>query len=151
MKSIDWETVKKAVLRHPDISSEDLEKMGAKWTAHFYEGAVEFKPFTPVEVQELATGFLLIKRKVFEALKEFVPEYDRAPNEPESIPPVISDYFQAGTTARRYESEDYTFCRLWREHGGKIFLCPWMRLNHQGTYSFKGDLNRYIELLEEVN
>lgn len=151
MKNIRWDMIKKAVLKHPDIAPEDLEKMGAHWTAHFFEGRIDVFPFEPVKVQEVATGFTMIKREVFDTLKPFVPEYDRAPNEPTSIPEFVSDYFQAGTHDRRYESEDYNFSRLWREHGGDIWLCPWMKLNHQGTYSFKGDLNKYIELLGEVN
>ena len=151
MKSINWANVKKAMEKNPDITPEDLEKTGADWTAHFLEGRVEMQPFTPVEVHEIATGFTMIKRKVFEELKPFVPEYRRAPNEPKAIPETVSEYFQATTHLGRYESEDYFFSRLWREHGGQIFLCPWIKLNHCGTYAFKGDLNRYIELLGTVN
>lgn len=151
MKSINWEHVRQAFKKNPDMAAEDLEKMGAHWTGHFFEGQHTMFPFEPIEVQELATGFMMIKREVFEKLKPLVPEYDRAPNEPTSIPPVISEYFQATTTNRRYESEDYVFSRLWREAGGKIFLAPWMKLNHIGMYSFRGDMNRVIELLGELN
>jgi hypothetical protein len=40
----------------------------------------------------------------------------------------------------RYLSEDYTFCQNWRNMGGKIWLCPWMKTHHIGTYAFTGDL-----------
>ena len=40
----------------------------------------------------------------------------------------------------RYLSEDYMFCQLWRKIGGQIWLCPWMRTDHIGTYHFRGDM-----------
>lgn len=40
----------------------------------------------------------------------------------------------------RYLSEDYMFCQWWRNLGGKIYLCPWMKTHHIGTYAFTGDM-----------
>jgi hypothetical protein len=34
-------------------------------------------------------------------------------------------------------SEDYQFCKLWKESGGKIYLAPYVRVSHAGTYWFK--------------
>jgi hypothetical protein len=42
--------------------------------------------------------------------------------------------------SKRYLSEDYNFCYLVRRAGGKVFFCPWMRLQHVGTYVFGGSL-----------
>ena len=41
---------------------------------------------------------------------------------------------------RRYLSEDYFFCKKSRQAGMQIWACPWMQLQHIGTYIFKGDL-----------
>jgi hypothetical protein len=41
---------------------------------------------------------------------------------------------------KRYLSEDYMFCQYVRKMGGKIFLCPWMQLQHVGSYIFGGSL-----------
>lgn len=150
MKTINWEMVKKAVQMHPDISLEDLEKCGAQFAGHLYQGRTEIFPFTPIEVPELATGFTLFSRKVFETLQPIVDKYEKAPNEPD-ITQFLHDYFTVGVHNGQYESEDYSICRLWREQGGTVWLCPWLCLNHQGTYSFKGDLNRVIQLLGEVH
>lgn len=149
LKGLDWKKIKKAVQLHPDISDEDLEKMGASWSAHPFKGASEVIPFAPLEVKELATGFLLLSRKVFEDLKDKVSDYDRADNEPE-MPLVMRDFFTVGVVNRVYESEDYSFSRRWREQGGTVYLAPWVNLNHQGTYSFKGDFNLMAKLLGEV-
>jgi hypothetical protein len=37
-------------------------------------------------------------------------------------------------------SEDYHFCRTWRNNGGKIYAAPWVQLGHVGTYLFDGSL-----------
>jgi hypothetical protein len=42
--------------------------------------------------------------------------------------------------SERYLSEDYAFCQRWRNCGGTIWLCPWIRTKHIGTYAFTGDL-----------
>lgn len=41
----------------------------------------------------------------------------------------------------RLLSEDYTFCRYAGEIGLKLWLCPWIKLTHYGTYPFQGDLD----------
>ena len=42
--------------------------------------------------------------------------------------------------SNRYLSEDYMFCQWARDLGIKVWMCPWMRLKHMGTYIFGGDL-----------
>jgi hypothetical protein len=29
---------------------------------------------------------------------------------------------------------------MWRKIGGTIFLCPWMKTHHVGTYAFAGNM-----------
>jgi len=40
----------------------------------------------------------------------------------------------------RYLSEDYMFCQFARDAGLHIWMCPWMKLTHTGTYIFGGSL-----------
>ncbi len=40
----------------------------------------------------------------------------------------------------RYLSEDYLFCQNVRKAGMKVWLCPWMHLQHSGSYVFGGKL-----------
>lgn len=42
--------------------------------------------------------------------------------------------------SKRLLSEDYFFCQELRKAGGKIWLCPWMRLTHTGSFVFGGSL-----------
>jgi hypothetical protein len=45
-----------------------------------------------------------------------------------------------GGGSERYLSEDYMFCQMWRKMGGQIYLCPWMKTQHIGTYAFSGNM-----------
>jgi hypothetical protein len=40
----------------------------------------------------------------------------------------------------RYLSEDYMFCQMARRAGLKVWLCPWIQLQHVGSYIFGGSL-----------
>lgn len=42
--------------------------------------------------------------------------------------------------SNRYLSEDYMFCQWVRNMGMGIWLCPWMKLQHMGSYIFGGSL-----------
>jgi hypothetical protein len=42
--------------------------------------------------------------------------------------------------SNRYLSEDYMFCQWARKIGLQVWLCPWMQLQHVGTYVFGGSL-----------
>jgi hypothetical protein len=41
-----------------------------------------------------------------------------------------------------YLSEDYTFCKRWRDMGGKVWLDKSIRLDHIGRKMFKGDVSK---------
>jgi len=43
-------------------------------------------------------------------------------------------------------SEDYFFCQFVRKIGYKIYLCPWMRLAHTGSYVFNGSMGSLAKL-----
>ncbi len=44
------------------------------------------------------------------------------------------------TASKRYLSEDYMFCYYAQNIGLKVWLCPWMKLQHVGSYVFGGSL-----------
>ena len=52
-------------------------------------------------------------------------------------------YFQAliDPEHKRYLSEDYMFCKWASKIGIKTWLCPWIELDHMGSYLFKGSLD----------
>ncbi|MGA9491851.1 MAG: hypothetical protein WBV80_16605, partial [Mycobacterium sp.] len=88
-----------------------------------------------VEIASAGTGFMLIRRGVFEALSDDVPSYVDA-----STPGVALKAFYSVSidpdAGNSLLSEDYHFCKLARDGGVKIYAAPWVRLNHTGTYIF---------------
>jgi hypothetical protein len=44
------------------------------------------------------------------------------------------------TASKRYLSEDYMFCYYAQKVGLKVWLNPWMKLQHVGSYVFGGSL-----------
>ena len=110
----------------------------------------------PVEVLEIGTGFMMVKRDVFDDWKSAFPQFHYRPDHNRSehfkgdryihayFDTIIDNdaYMPGGESggSDRYLSEDYMFCQLARKIGKKIFLCPWMKLGHVGAYVFDGTM-----------
>lgn len=146
-KCISWEKIKTAV----DIGAADddpgvLEKYVGDYVFNPKSGAGSIPINKPVEVRELGTGFMMIRRKTFEEYEKAYPELkyrpDHARTEAFDGSREIMAYFDCDIEpeTRRYLSEDYFFCYNVQKMGGKVWLCPWMKLNHVGSYVFGGSL-----------
>ena len=55
-----------------------------------------------------------------------------------------------GGATDRYLSEDYSFCQLARKAGFKIYLCPWFKTQHVGTYAFTGSMQTIANLTGQL-
>jgi len=104
------------------------------------------------EVRHLGTGFLRIRREVFETMiQRFGSEmaFDYSGDEPHFKGKVGYDFFRAGVDScypvgsgkRQYLSEDWGFCERAQECGYKIWAAPWIRLVHVGPYDYCSDLS----------
>ena len=105
----------------------------------------ESEVMTPAEVLETGTGFMLIRRQVFDKFKEAFPErkYISEPTLIESQKDGTAEvfmFFQAEIRGNRYLSEDYNFCQQCGSLGIKVHVCPWVSLSHTGTHVFTGSL-----------
>ena len=47
-------------------------------------------------------------------------------------------------TDNRYLSEDYAFCKRWRDIGGSIYVDLNSKLTHYGYYGFEGDFAKKL-------
>jgi hypothetical protein len=101
----------------------------------------------PIEIANGGTGFMLIKRKVFEDLADKVPSYTNdmyhAVDTVREIK-VIKEYFATSIDeeSNRLLSEDYHFCKIARQAGFRVWCAPWASFSHTGTYNFSGQLPR---------
>lgn len=152
-KSINWNNVKNAISRNPKLEAKELENMIGEFVFNPVAGTKQFSVLEPLEVMEIGTGFMMISRAVFDKFKETYPEKAYKPDHVGQPMFDGSRYIHAyfdciidskesltGGGSDRYLSEDYFFCQMSRKMGFKIWLCPWMRTQHIGTYAFTGNL-----------
>jgi hypothetical protein len=131
-KEVDWARVAQAV--EAGVPPEELSNHAGSFAVKLLDDSADRVAADPDGLLEIAgggTGFMLIKRGVFDTLSEFVPEYA-----PDQRP--IKEYYATTTDPEsgRLITEDYHFCKLARSHGFKIYAAPWARLGHAGTYVF---------------
>lgn len=187
-KTISWEKIKIGVDKgFADNNPGDLEKLVGDFVFNPLDGQTNIPLFKPVEVREIGTGFMMIKRDVFPRFAEKFPHYSYRPDHVRTAhfdgSREIHQYFQAeidgidfgmeyrkliedvkGLSAstqdiaaiidtrlkeiqeaadkrsKRYLSEDYWFSQRCQEIGVRTFLCPWMKLQHMGSFVFGGSL-----------
>jgi hypothetical protein len=113
-----------------------MKTMPVKWVVNGFEGAKEEGPLQ--EVSKTGTGFMLIKRHVFEKLARH-PAVKTFANDiglPKELDPHMKTYFDTAVRENRYYSEDWTFCENWRDFGGEVWVDKRVLLKHTGTYVF---------------
>jgi len=109
-----------------------------------------------VEVAYGGTGFMMIKKDVFEKMFEAYPNlsYELHPSlelTPECLEENkhLKHYALFDTSVEKhangklmYFGEDYMFCKRYVDIGGKILLDPNVKINHIGNYTFVGDVSK---------
>lgn len=141
-KRINWDNIKKAIELNPKITNDVLEIFAADYIFKVVDGVQEFKINEPVEVYHVPTGFLCIKREVFEHFVRAFPDIEHTENNTISgVPETRWAFFECGINeTKEYLSEDFWFCKKARELGYKIHMLGGINLSHAGTYNFKGNL-----------
>jgi len=115
-----------------------MKSLPVKWCVNGIPDADQNDPSGLIEVTKTGTGFLLMKRHVFEklnahpAVKPFTNDIGLDP----VLNPYMKTYFDTAVRENRYYSEDWTFCENWRDIGGQVFVDKRVLLKHTGTYVF---------------
>jgi len=138
---IGWEPWHLLVMLNRDVDVigglYPMKSLPVKWCVNGFEGAEEGADGLQ-EVSKTGTGFMLIKRAVFEkldahpAVKPFINDIGL----PAELNPYMKTYFDTAVRENRYYSEDWTFCENWRDLGGKVWVDKRVLLKHTGTYVF---------------
>ena len=99
-----------------------------------------------MEVSEVGAAFMLITRECALKMAQAYPqlEYLGVTGEPEwaLFNPFVDD--------KRYFSEDFSFCRRWRDIGGTVHICADIPLKHTGTHQFEGALQQTLQNNREI-
>ena len=115
-----------------------MKSLPVKWCVNGFDGAKVSEDGNLQEVSKTGTGFLLMKREVFEkldahpAVKPFMNDIGL----PVELNPYMKTYFDTAVRENRYYSEDWTFCENWRDLGGEVWVDKRVLLKHTGTYVF---------------
>ena len=150
-KCITWEKIKQAVDKgaadqNPNALEDFVGDFVFNPAMDKGEASKTIRLDEPAEVLETGTGFMMIRKSTFEKYKQHYPQYSYRPDHVRTAEfdgsREIHAYFDCiiDPKTRRYLSEDYMFCQNVRQMGGKVWLCPWMHLQHAGTYMFAGRL-----------
>lgn len=146
-KCISWEKIKHAVDKGvADADPNVLEKFVGDFVFNPKGGQQSIAIGEPCEVLEIGTGFMMITKDAMQKFTDSYPQYmykpDHVRTEHFDGSRKIMMYFQAEVDPKseRYLSEDYWFCQKAQEIGLKTWFCPWMKMQHVGTYIFGGSL-----------
>jgi hypothetical protein len=146
-KCISWEKIKSAVDKGmADKDPSVLDKYVGDYVFNPKGNQQQIRIDEPVEVLEIGTGFMMVTRQ---AMQKFADNYQQYLYKPDHVRTEhfdgsrkIMQYFQAeiDPKSERYLSEDYWFCQKAQAIELKTWFCPWMKLQHVGTYIFGGSL-----------
>ena len=94
----------------------------------------------PTEIDYAGTGFLMINRLAFVKMQNAYPDTRHMEGHLGEVYALFDTEVTKDEdwTQRWYCSEDYLFCKRWREIGGKIMLDPSIRLGHVGRKIYRG-------------
>ena len=152
-KTIAWEKIQAAAAAGKGVDNPfELEHYTADYVFNPVNKSNTINLGEPLEVAEAGTGFMLIARNTFEKFAVAYPELSYKPDHVRTDnfdgTRDIHAYFDCiiDPVTRRYLSEDYFFCKKSREAGMQIWACPWMQLQHIGSYIFKGSLGHIGQL-----
>jgi hypothetical protein len=103
------------------------------------------------------TGFMMIKREVFEKLAEKYPERKTVNkqlvgNKVETMEKGWYTFFETAQDPENgYLGEDIAFCRLWTNIGGKIYADTQTPLTHFGSHAFHGSLSMMFDKQKPID
>jgi len=131
-----------------------MKSMPIQWVVNGVPGSETKADGNLLEVSKTGTGFMVVKRDVFEKLKAHpavVPFNNDIGLDP-ALDKHMYTFYDTDVRENRYYSEDWTFCENWRDIGGKVWIDKRVLLKHTGTYVFDHNAQRplYEALKKEI-
>lgn len=140
LKTILWDKVPDAVRR----GARDVQAAALGYVIRFAPSADQTVDLQDGfgQVAYLATGFMLIRREVFERIEAAHPELHCIITDMNAPPKRTVMFFESMIEPdnREHLSEDYAFCRRWRDLGGEIWADFETRMTHVGHAAYSGSL-----------
>jgi len=153
-KAINWDSIIGAARANEDENANTIEGHSSNYVVNFdFMKNQEGNTTTQVQItdnlvklKDAGTGFMCIKKDTVQKMFDAHPElkYKNDINVDNKFEPYMYALFDTmiDPESKRYLSEDYTFCRLWQNMGGEVYLDPRTALNHVGHYTFRGNIRK---------
>lgn len=146
-KHINWGAIVEAARRRPDLQPHDIALHMADYSTNFY-GLQDQNAFVGEGLNEIhggGAGLMMLSRSALARIDHAYPDArGRFPDAYRHLVPNVDTLVEFFAFDRepdgRLLSEDLTFCKRWREIGGKIYAAPWVRTIHVGPFYFRGEL-----------
>jgi hypothetical protein len=148
-KELNWARARKAIQLNPDITDKQLDAVAGNFVVNVVAKTepnkiAHIQLDTLNEITDAGTGFMLVKRTVYEKLiaSGKVQSYTPMGDETSYSGPKVYDFFRAEICpdTNHYLSEDYYFSRLFKSIGGKVWMAPWVSLAHWGNMRYGASL-----------
>ncbi len=101
-----------------------------------------------VRVSEVGTGFMMLRREAIVQLCMEHPELFYRADLPSYMDKPMWALFDTVIENERYLSEDYFFCKLWRETGGECHILASAEFRHYGTVGCEGSFMESLGMVE---
>lgn len=149
IKDINWSKITKLV--QSGCEEEDLLSKSLRYVVNPVQdksGSVEVDNGA-LSIYDAGTGFMLIKREVFEKMFEEYPHLkykdDTGSLKGEELNNTYALFNSYVDDDGRLLSEDYGFCRYWQKMGGSIWVDPTIELTHIGRMRYTGKMIDYLD------
>jgi hypothetical protein len=145
-KSINWGRIERTIRKNGRaFTPDEMSRISADFVFNYepFVGRREIKLDELQEMRCMGTGLMMIRRNVFAKFREAYPDrWYESRSDPNALPGPIHDFFRVGVNpdTHEYDSEDYFFCTDAKAIGFKVWMIPWMRTSHMGTYKFIADM-----------
>lgn len=146
-KSYDWDKITRLINdpqpSNPPMTTQNLHNITRRFTFNYIPDDGEPLPENWKKAESLGTGFLMIRRSALvKMLDHYRPslnyvndiKYYQEKCKPDHCVAIFDTMIDP--ISRRYLSEDYAFCKRWRDIGGQIHACLNHRLIHTGVASY---------------
>lgn len=148
LKSIQWSKLKERLDRGLIKNEQDMETGGCTYPVRLEDAGNIIVNNGITEITHAPAGCLLLKRSVFDKLIKTFP--DRKIKQKSVINGQYEEknnYYNFFDTVhdkatQTYMGEDFGFCKLWKEVGGKIFAVVDEYIMHVGEHQYIG---RYMD------
>jgi len=141
-KTFNWDKAWKRVGQGRVKNADDLRRSGFEFPTKKDGFLSEMTPEGLIELTHAPTGTLLVKREVFHKMINQYPEREvkEFMQDQKTIKPYNYNFFDVyhDPKTKEYFSEDFGFCRLWTEIGGKCWAYVTEDVAHIGDFQYFG-------------